>query len=310
MSLALMLFAASAAVAPAGVTPPTVDVSVSPREISIGDVFTAQLTVRMPATELVGPPLFPDWGSEWGPAEVRSVGLIEPLPEEDGQAIYRQTLSLAVFETGEIELPPVTLEAPAPEGIREVVTAPTAFEVRSVLPADVENPEPKPPAPPLHLKIGRKFWWTVGVLAALCALGVALLLRRRILAEALGSSMVDPLTTFEQALLWLQSEKDPEVLFTGLSLALRRYLGGSLLRPTAESTTTEIRALLRDAGLPRPLVIRIDKLLRRCDQVKFARDNSHSGSAQAPVAETHAIAQEVESFLVPTQEEEGTEEAA
>ena len=68
---------------------------------------------------------------------------------------------------------------------------------------------------------------------------------------------------------------------TGLSLGLREFLGRSLGFAAAESTTTEIERRLRRArfepdtggsgGAPAPLRRDVVRLLRDCDQVKFAR---------------------------------------
>jgi hypothetical protein len=173
-----------------------------------------------------------------------------------------------------------------------------------------EQLEPKPPVPPRALPLGDRFWWTAGLLAVLTAGLLALILTRRREQSTTAVELIDPWQQLEQALARLATAADPETVFTGLSLELRRYLGHCLAFPAAESTTTELRRRLLRSGLPAGVCGDVVRLLVEADTVKFARKVPSPGRVSECLEQTRGAATEVRSFLQREAAAEEGEEAA
>ncbi len=260
------------------------EVALSPAEITVGDRIEARLTLVWTGPEPASEPRFPVWQESWGKAEVLSAGEVETVVGPGGRRVYRQTLELTAFATGEVRLPAVTIALPLTgETIEITHDRDAGFEVRSVLPAEQQELEPRPAAPPLPPAAEPVFARTAGGLAGLSLLAAWLLARRlRRAAPAAAAPLSPPAEPLPEFLHHLQ-RLDPaaaEPTHTGLSLILRDFLSRSLDFPAAESTTTEIRRRLGarllepEAGgdsAPAPLRRDVVQLLRDCDQVKFAR---------------------------------------
>ena len=109
-----------------------------------------------------------------------------------------------------------------------------------VLPPEEKEPEPKPAAPPRPLPLGAPFWWTLAALAAAAAaLGGSLWRRSRLAAGAAVPGRAGAAAARRAAaeLDRLRGRALGSPLHTGLSFALRRYLGRRLPFPAVESTT-------------------------------------------------------------------------
>ncbi len=315
--------ASGASAASAAGEPPTLTLTLSPREIKVGDLVEAVLTIELDAGTGEPVPTFPDWQSHWGSAEIRDVGKVtRSAGDGDRDAVsglrarYSQTLLLTSFRPGSVTLPPEAVTLGGGETAIEYLTEPVTFEVGSVLPVGDQPLEPKPPAPPRSLPVGSRFWWTAGLLAALAVgLSALLLMRRR--ADAADATYagkpIDPWDALKSALDKLATATDAETVFTGLSLELRRYLGRSLAFPAAESTTTELRRRLLCSGLPSSVCGDVVRLLVEADAVKFAKRNPAPRRVQECLEQTRVTATEVRNFLRPEEVskpgEEGEEAA-
>lgn len=288
---------------------PMVSVSLSPSKIQVGDLLEAQLAIELAADAPA--PIFPNWQRHWGDAEIREVGAISRAPSAEG-SLYTQTVTLTAFRPGSVELPAQTVVVPGDDSL-ELLTEPASFEVISVLPEEAASDaeiEPKADEPPRPLPLGSRFWWTAGVLSLVAAALVALLLARRREDSTFAGVPVDPWDALEAALAKLSATADPEAVFTGLSLELRRYLGRTLAFPAAESTTTELRRRLLRSGLPPSVAGDVVRLLTEADTVKFARKTPQPGRVQECLASARTAAEEVRRFLAPRVEEASDEEAA
>ena len=248
------------------------EVELDPAEVTVGDRIEARLILVWTGPTPAPAPRFPEWRDGWGEAEVHEAGEVEEVAVAGVRRVYRQRLVLTAFNTGELRLPPVTVTVPLPGDVVEVEGAGDAgFTVRSVLPEDARELEPRPPSPPRRLATDRRFAWTVAILGGLClvaAWGVARRLRAP--AEAVEVPAAEPLPELMQLLQQL----DPtavEPAHTGLSRGLRRFLSRSLGFPAAESTTTEIDRRLRRIRVGRKTADEMVRLLRDCDRAKFAR---------------------------------------
>jgi len=281
---------------------PRLDVTLTPRQATVGDPIEAVLVLHAPAAALAGEPRFPVWGASWGDAEILEKGAPEKMGEVQGTAGWRQRIVLAGFRTGKIELPPITVYVPLKDRTLQARTpAGLGFDVRSVLPANEKDPKPMPPAGLRRLPVGAAFWWTLAGMAALCAfLAWALRrqsLRRRAAAEV-GRPAPPPFAELTGTLDGLEAEPSMLRLHTQVSLALRRYLSRTFAVPALESTTSEMqRCLTFKCHLASPLVRRTVELLRGCDLVKFARQEVGETRGRERLAAARQLARDLENTV-------------
>jgi hypothetical protein len=281
-------------------------VEVSTTTATVGDRLDATLTFTAGAP-LAEPPRFPIWEEHWGDAEILEVD--EPVDE--GNGVWRQHLALTLFETGLATLPAVEVEMPTTGLAATVTSEPTIVDVESVLPSGEEEIAPQPPEPVRALPAGRSFWWAAAILGSACAiLGFLLLRAMHRVHTALAALALSPIEALGQAIRRLRAEPDPERLFTGLSLELRRYLGRAIGFPAAEGTTTEIQRQLRDQQLSPDLIRETLALLREADQIKFARRATDPERAGRRLDDAERLARDVEEWLRPPTEDEAEPEVA
>jgi hypothetical protein len=277
-------------------------VSLTPAAPTVGDPVRATITLRVPAANLAADPRFPVWGKTWG--EVEILGKTEPtkVSEQGGTAVWEQRLTLAAFRPGSVPLPPVAIAVPLKAGTAQAQTPPNlALAVRSVIPANEKDPTAKPPAPPRPLPLGSRFWWTLAALAAGCLAAAALLWRqsRRARSGPGAVPALPPLAELTAELDRLRAEPSMLALHTGLSFALRRYLGRRLPFPAVESTTSDIQRQLLSRRMPGPLVRQTVEVLRICDLVKFARQEVGEAQGRERAEAARRLGSEWESHLAP-----------
>jgi hypothetical protein len=300
--LAAILPAAPLAAQPAA---PNLEVSLDPREVTVGDPVAVVLTLRTPAAGLAADPRFPVWGTSWGDAEILDKGEPQNEGTAGGATIWKQRIVIAAFRTGKVDLPPVAVALPGKDRTLQVQSpAGLALAVRSVLPPDEKDPKPRPPAALRPLPVGAPFWWTLAAMSALCAfLGWALWRqhRRRQLAAAGAGARpaLPPFAELVAALEGLAREPSMQRLHVLLSQALRRYLGRSLGVPALESTTSEVQRALVKQRIPAPLARPAVELLRACDLVKFARQDVGETRGRERTATARQIGRELEKHLQP-----------
>ncbi|MEM7585974.1 MAG: hypothetical protein AAF560_21470 [Acidobacteriota bacterium] len=280
----------------------TFKVELSPTEITVGDRVDAELTVVWMGPEPTSEPRFPTWQETWGKAEVLETGEVESFVDQSGRRIYRQGVTLTAFETGDFALPKVTVAVPLDDETVELTPEdPASFVVQSVLPEEEgEGLEPRDAAPLRALSPDQRFWWTVGVLAAL-TLGLAWQLWRR-LGIALPGLTLRPLAPPLEELLEKLRQLDPaapEPAHTGISHTLRNFLGRRLAVPAVESTTSEIQRLLRQSDIPPTIAQGAVRLLQECDQVKFARLEVTEAITDDRLLKARELAREIEDALRP-----------
>jgi hypothetical protein len=302
VTTALLLAAALAPAAAAA----TLEVTLAPETITVGDRVEALLVLTAGEEELAGEARFPVWDERWGAAEILEVGPVESS-EASRSAVgrrvaLRQRLVLTAFRPGELELPPQRVALPGPDGTAELWTpAGLVLRVGSVLPAGAETAalEPRAPAPPRPLPLGRAFWLTLAAGSLLAAAAVALAARRRAASAAAPERRLGPAEELARALERAERAGAPEEAHVLVSLALRRYLGRAFGFPAVESTTAEVRRELRGRRAPAPVAARTDELLRACDRVKFAREPVERSTLEARIAAAREIAERLEAHLAP-----------
>lgn len=311
-ALLLSLGALLAAAAPAGAA--AVHVTLPPGPLTVGDRAEIVVTVTGERDEVAGEPRFPAWGERWGDAEIVEVGPVVPAfgtaDQSGAPRLYEQRLVLAAYRPGLVELPPRPIALPGPEGTAELSTpAGLALQIDSVLPAELADAEgseieARPPAPPRSLPLGGAFWVT---LAGGCAmlLGLFLIARRRRRASA-PVSRAAPRDELAAALAAAAEAPEPAAGHVALSLGLRRFLGRSFGFRAAESTTTEMRRLLRSREAPAAVEARVHEVLSACDRVKFAREPTSRETLAVRIEAAREIAAAVERHLRPPEAAEPT----
>ena len=293
---------------------PTLDVDVPPAPVHVGDRVRVTLTLTVP-DELAGAPRFPVWDKSWGDAEIVSAGAVE----NPGSGVFRQSLVLVPFSTGDVALPPQGVEVALATGTVHLETPAAALHVDSLLPPKEAKAEARPPAPPQDLPLGERFWWTFASGGALCLLAGGLLYfrgRKASTGDAAGrgETQITPLAELEReldALTALGPTLASEPAHTRLSLAARRFLGRSFGFHALESTTSEVRAALRERAVPREAASALVEVLRACDAVKFARQGASAEAAVQRLSSLRSAAATITAALAPalTANEDPTREA-
>ncbi len=330
--------ASSAAAGASSAAAIQVSVALPGAALTVGERAEAVITLRAPAGMLAAEPRFPEWREAWGDAEVREHDAPRRIGGPDGTAAFSQRLVLAAFRPGKVELARLPIAVPLRSGTVQAWTPDgLALTVRSVLPAGAKDP--RPPEPLRRLPLGAPFLVCLAALAAAAAAGLWLLWRRRqrrLAGTAAGAApllapyaeLLAALDRLEAASSRLDRAAGEQYLLdrsgrehvllavhTGLSQALRRYLGRTFGFPAPESTTSEIQRRLVARGWPSPQVRAMVELLRACDLVKFAR--AHAGSAsdsdgaagRARLAAARRLAEECETRAAREQDAERIEAA-
>lgn len=254
--------------------PVQLDSQVDFAQVTVGDLIRFTLTVTAgPGVEVELPGPEPDLGE----FEVLGHEVAGPI-EEEGDRIWTVVYSLALYETGSFEIPPV------PVGYRgggiqagSVETQEHSVRVESTLADDSKDIlDIKGP-----LEIPRSLWsyWPWAVAALAVAALILLYLRRRDGEAPSKVSRKPRLPPYEEAYQALCRLRDSGLLeegqlkpyFTRLSEIIRRYLERRYLIQAMESTTTEVLDQLRKLALALDELQLFRDFFPCCDLVKFAK---------------------------------------
>lgn len=305
---------------------PALKVELNPTEITVGGRVEATLTLVWTGGEAPGEPRFPAWQETWGNAEVLEVGEIDSFTDQSSRLIYRQKVVLTAFQVGEVELPSLAIAIPDGDQTLEAKTpGDLAFTVISVLPAPASDPstgagaadpgagagaeealELRPPVPPRPLADNLAFAITAGCLALLLGLAAWRMIQHLQMAGQLAGGesrvLLAPLEELLERLRQVDPAAGSEPAHTGLSMALRGFLGRSFGFHGIESTTTEIRRQLRDQPLPPAINQRLLRLLDDCDEVKFARRQVEDRTTDERLERAEQLGKEIDRILRPPEE--------
>lgn len=257
-----------------GQSPVQLDSQVDPAQVTVGDLIRLTLTVTAaPGLEVDLPEPAPDLGE----FEVLGHEAAGPV-EEDGNRIWTVVYTLALYETGSFEVPPVTVGYRG-EGVDagSVRTQEHSVRVESTLSDDSKDIlDIKGP-----LEIPRSLWslWPWLAAALVLAALIFLYLRRKG-GEAPSAVARKPrLPPYDEAYQALCRLRDSGLLeegqlkpyFTRLSEIIRRYLERRYPIKTMESTTTQVLDQLRKMALALDQQQLFRDFLPCCDLVKFAK---------------------------------------
>lgn len=246
--------------------------------VLVGERFEVAVAVERPAgvqTLFPEPPGAATAASEpleAGAAELLALRRLPPELRGDvrlDSAVYEAT----TFALDSARVGPVVLRLVTGGDTTEIATPLAFVGVRSVVPADAE--EPKGPAPLAEFPRAWGPWLVAALLVLLLLAGVWWWLRRRRRLPADTSS----LPAHDEVLVRLgrldASRPDtPDAVkpfYVELSDALRTYLARSLGVPAHEVTTRELLGLLEGSEhVPSESRAALAEVLRRADLVKFA----------------------------------------
>jgi len=262
---------------------------VGPVVVGVGERISVRVAVARSDTaiRLLGPP---------APLQIGVLDILASGPDPAGGDSAAWRLAVALFELGEVELPPLPFRLEGGGETRIVVAAPYTISVVPTVEGDtaaaagirdIRGPV-EPPVRILWLRVA-------GALLVLGLLGAGLVMwrgrRRGRLPAVPALPAVPPDVEALGALAALEREALPErgrfkEHYTALSLILRTYVERRWGVPAVESTTHEIDALLERSRTFAPQERgRLRTILDEADLVKFAK---FTPTRDAAVAALHA----------------------
>jgi hypothetical protein len=237
------------------------------RDLTVGDRFKLELTVRHYRNTKVGEPFTPS---------------LDPFMILDKKSVTRyagdtivdvHTLTMAAFATGEPKIPPFIVPYPAEGEVRAAASDSITVKVASVMPKDMKDVNDLKPQVqfPNFLPI----WIMLGILAA-AGLSYAgwYLYRRYRRIRLYGAPLPDP---WDEALAaldrvpadnWLASGHFKRYYYT-VSEVLKRYLTRRFGFPALDQTTTEIMRAMKVTKTPEREGF--GEFFRQADMVKYAK---------------------------------------
>jgi hypothetical protein len=239
----------------------------NPRPMT-GEAFTLELIVSLPSgLELVELPIFPE---QWGEFDVREVGEVRMETQADGTQVYRQTITVKLWQPRDF-LTPDTYISYRLNGGNEALQIPVrqlSITVPTVL--DFDNLSLKPFKPLIYLPYVSPLVVLGGVLGVggIAGYGYYRWKKRPARVEPQAPEGT-PLDTALRALesLKKRDELSPSEAYTQTSDILRVYI--QAVYDVSAATTGEVIEGLRDR-LPEKAVHDLQRILSEADLVKFA----------------------------------------
>jgi hypothetical protein len=226
----------------------------------------------------------------------------EPTTKVNGRDVTL-TLEIAVFATGDLQLPSLRLAFKERNGSGgEVVTRPTSVRVESVLPADLETAQLRPLKPQAEIPEPGALQALVPAGVALALAAVALLaflvLRKRSRPRPMAvEAAEEPLEAAEDRARGLLDragdafarDGDFVIYYTALANTLREYLTARFGFPAFALTTTEMQEQMVRRGMDRWQARIVGGLLNQCDAVVYARYRPAAERADADLTAAYEI---------------------
>ena len=252
--------------------------SIDKTKITVGDPITYTLTVTREESVKVQ---LPELGANLGGFEIRDYSLNPGRRLKDGRIQDRVDYVIAIYETGEYEIPPVEVGYTLPNGEKgKLSSQPIKIWVESVKPSDAKDI--RGIKDPVSIGFDWKPYYKWGGLILLfVGAGSYLWWRRRrggITEEGIeyrGPPLPAHLIAFEEleriGKLGLVEKGEIKRYYTELSEVIRRYISRRYGVQTMELTTGEIVEEMIAAEVDGEVISLFQEFLEECDLVKFAK---------------------------------------
>lgn len=273
-ALLLLIFLAAPAFAAERLSPVKAEARVLKSRVKIGDEIRLLIQVDHPRKYTITPP---DAKLAVAPFEVKRV---DPSPANKGQNRVQQTfrLLLTVFQTGDLEVPPIAIEYRDENGdLGRALTQAVPVKVVSVGKKLTDKDDIRPIKGPVSTGL-LGFWTGLEILlAALLFIILVVKVIFRIRRERAGLESRKP--PHERVKIELGRLKDKGFLeeknyksfYSEFSDVLRRYLERRLGVEALERTTSELVDELSGSSIDPQALGAIREVLENADLVKFAR---------------------------------------
>lgn len=277
---------------------PTVALAVDPTSGTVGDVFTATITVEAPQTLSL---ILPGRDADLGDAEVLGFDIAEDTVS-DGLRRVTLRYQLTFWEVGERKVlaPPIAWSTADDEAVKHVDRPEATVTIRSVLPPQAEDIRDIRGPREIPLR-----WYHYAMVLlpplVLFAIVAALVHRlRRRASEAEPEVPAPPLPPHEEALQALDRLAAEDLAGQGrieehyvrLSWIVRNYIERRWALPALETTTSILAETMRGSGrVPEAAATATIALLRRADLAKFAKHRPAVEVARADIDEARVIVQ-------------------
>jgi hypothetical protein len=225
----------------------------------------------------------------------------QPSTSANGREVT-VTLDMAVFATGDLQLPSLRLAFKERSGnAGEVVTRPASLKVESVLRADTTDVQLRPLKPQAQIPEPGAFEALVPVGVALALAAVMLLaflvLRRRSKPKQKAVEVEEEFEDAEdrargvldKAGAAFQRDADYVTYYTTMANTLREYLTARFGFPAFALTTTEMQDQMVQRGMDRWQARIVGGLLNQCDAVVYARYRPAAERADADLTAAYEI---------------------
>ena len=242
--------------------------------IRIGDEVRLLLSVEHPRKYSITPP---SEKLNLSPFEIKR---IEPEVLRTGQNRIRETfkLTLTVFQTGDLKVPPVPVEFTDEGGSPGKATSePVTVKVLSVGKKLTDKDDIRPIKQPVSVGL-LGFWMGLAyfTLIALFILLIVLIIRRKLRERLEAESRKPPHERVKIELSRLKDhgyleEKNYKAFYSELSDILRRYLERRFSVEALEKTSAELLAELKGRALEKEVLNAVWEVLTEADLVKFAK---------------------------------------
>lgn len=257
-----------------------VDVRVGREIITVGDVIPVQIVVSHPQGWRV---VFPKLETRWGDLEIRKQSAPVIEQNADGTETTTFQIDAAAFRPGVATSPEMNLTIADTQGqVRDLHAAPVNVQVMSVLTEnDKELRDIKPQAELWQLTSS-----PIPLVASIALAGI--ILGGAAVTAWKHRPVPDRRTPRERALddlkaiggAQLTDQMDVKMYCVGVSDVLREYLDKGCAIPTQDLTTGELAVELKTRDVPPEIAGQVIRVLRVCDDVKFANDVSDSDAIQ------------------------------
>lgn len=273
----LMLLLPAAVYADNGVN---VDVTVGREKITVGDVIPVQVAVTHPHGWRV---VLPKLETRWGDLEIRKQSAPVISQNADGTETTSFQIDAAVFRPGVATTPELSLTIANSQGqAQDIHGAPVNVQVESVLTgSDQELRDIKPQAELWQLTSSPIPFAASAALAGVILGGAVFTAwKHRPLPDkrTARERALDDLKTIGGARL--ADQMDVKMYCVGVSDVLREYLDKGCAIPALDMTTGELAQELYTREVPPDISTQVIRVLRVCDDVKFANDVSDTDAIQ------------------------------